>query len=123
MANILLIEDNDDLRTVMSTMLGEMGHEILEAPNGAEGLKLQQQTPASLIITDLHMPEMDGIEAIKQLRETSPKIKIIAMSGANTFMVETNLETSKNQGADRTFTKPFDHDEFKQAVTDLIEGT
>jgi len=122
MANILIIEDNSDLRAVMSTMLGEMGHETYEAENGAEGLKHHQQTPASLIITDLHMPELDGIETIKELRAATPEVKIIAMSGANTFMVETNLETSRNQGADRTFTKPFDHDEFKRAVVELIEG-
>jgi CheY-like chemotaxis protein len=123
MAKILVIDDQLEMREVMKTLLEDQGYEVEIAQDGMDGLNRHRENPANLIITDLHMPQKDGLETIRELRDAHEDVKIIAMSGANTFMVETNLETSERIGADKAFSKPFDHDEFNQAVRELIEGS
>jgi DNA-binding response OmpR family regulator len=123
MTKILVIDDQIEMRQIMKSLLEEQGYEVEIAQDGNDGLNRHRENPANLIITDLHMPEKDGLETIKELRDAKEDVKIIAMSGANTFMVDTNLDTSERMGADKAFSKPFDHDEFNQAVRDLIEGS
>jgi len=122
MAKILVIDDQIEMREVMKNLLEEQGYDVEIAEDGSDGLTKHRDNPANLIITDLHMPGKDGLQTIRELRDANEDVKIIAMSGANTFMVETNLETSERIGADMAFSKPFDHSEFNQAVRCLIEG-
>jgi len=81
MARILLIDDDAPVRRTLRKMLERQGYEVEEAPDGKAGLTLYQENPADLIITDLIMPEMEGIETIMELRRRFPDVKIIAMSG------------------------------------------
>lgn len=82
MARLLLIEDDEGVRTVLRRMLEQAGHTVIEAHNGKEGLGLFQRASADLVITDIVMPEKEGLEVVKALRDTHPPVKIIAISGA-----------------------------------------
>jgi YesN/AraC family two-component response regulator len=82
MARILLIDDDDALRTVLREILVHFGHTVIEARNGTEGLALFQQAPADLLITDIVMPEKEGFDVVMELRSKRPPVKIIAISGA-----------------------------------------
>jgi CheY-like chemotaxis protein len=106
-AHILVIDDQPDIREVLKTILEQAGHEVRLAAEGGEGLRLCAQSPAEIVITDLHMPGMNGLETVHALREQLPAVKIIAMSGADLYMADKNLESSVINGADRTLLKPF----------------
>src|SRR2546421_220445 len=99
MARILVIDDNNDLRTIMQHMLEPEGHEVVLAADGAEGLKLQAECPAALVITDIFMPNKEGIETIYELREKYPHTIIIAISGGGKLPGKDYLLTANELGA------------------------
>jgi len=81
MARILIIDDESQIRSMLRLMLERVGYEVDEAPDGLEGIRQYREDPADLIITDLIMPNKDGIGMIIDLKKEFPKVKIIAMSG------------------------------------------
>jgi len=81
MKNILVVDDNQMMRKLIKNLFHGEEFEIIEATNGMEGLDFVKQNPVDLIITDIVMPKMEGIELIMNLRRDFPKIKIIAISG------------------------------------------
>jgi YesN/AraC family two-component response regulator len=105
-------------------MLERVGYEVVEAPDGIEGIRQYREKPADLIITDLIMPNKDGIGMIIDLKKEFPKVKIIAMSGGGVNRPEGYLDGAKKLGANRTLTKPIDRDQMLTAVKDILnEGT
>ncbi len=119
MARILVIDDQPDIREVLKTLLEEEGHEVYLAAEGLEGLRVFAESPAEIVITDLHMPGMNGLETVRALREQSCPAKIIVMSGEDGYMVEKNLESSVISGADLTLLKPFRMRDVLKAVQTL----
>jgi DNA-binding NtrC family response regulator len=107
MAKILIIDDEAVIRRMLRTALEREGHEVLEAHHGEEGIRLQQTMPAELVITDMLMPEMDGVEVIMEMRRQTPGLKIIAMSGGGRFGQTETLDIAKPLGAISTVRKPF----------------
>ncbi len=87
MAYILVIDDNDAVCQMVQAALEDVGHEVESAHDGAEGLKKLAQRPADLVITDLYMEGMDGIEFLRELRHTWPKFRALAMSGGRPVRV------------------------------------
>ena len=81
MARILIIDDEEKFRKMLRQMLERAGHEVVEAPDGKEGVKLYREKLTDLIITDIFMPEKEGIQTIKELKRDFPEAKIIAISG------------------------------------------
>jgi CheY-like chemotaxis protein len=81
MARILVIDDDSDVRTLMVYELRVAGHEVRGASDGAKGLTLQRESPADVVVTDIYMPEKEGIETIRDLKQEFPRVKIIAISG------------------------------------------
>ncbi len=81
MARILIIDDEPVTRAMLEEMLKSAGHETVSAADGSEGLKQYHARPSDLVITDLFMPEKDGLEVIRELRMRFPGVAIIAMSG------------------------------------------
>lgn len=81
MAHILIIDDDDEVRSILVRMVRREGHETSEARDGREGLALQTARRADVVITDIVMPEMEGLETIGELLRVSPKLPIIAISG------------------------------------------
>ena len=123
MARILIIDDESQIRSMLRLMLERVGYEIAEAPDGIEGIRQYRENPADLIITDLIMPNKDGIGMIIDLKKEFPKVKIIAMSGGGVNRPEGYLDGAKKLGATRTLTKPIDRDEMLKAVKDTLQDT
>ncbi len=121
MARILIIEDDNEVRDYLERVLSRDGFEVIGAANGKEGVALFQQTPADLVITDIIMPEKDGIETIMDLKRQNPGLKIIAISGGGRAEPENYLHSAKLIGASRTLKKPFTNDAMLQAVRELLE--
>ncbi len=118
---ILLVEDDDQLRKIVKQMLEDAGHEIVEAPNGKIAITQYREKPADLIITDLIMPEKEGLELIMELKRDFPEVKIIAVSGGGRRRPEEYLVAAKHLGVQRTLAKPFTQEEILKAVQDLLK--
>lgn len=101
-------------------VLSRQGYEVLTAANGREGVKLFNSTPADLVISDILMPEMDGLEALKQLRQLSPNLKLIAVSGGGVRLKMDVLRVAELLGAAATFEKPYKIDALLASVRQLL---
>jgi len=121
MSRILIIDDEPQIRSMLRLMLERVGYEVAEAPDGIEGIRRYRENPADLIITDLIMPNKDGIGMIIDLKKEFPKVKIIAMSGGGVNRPEGYLDGAKKLGAARTLTKPIDRDEMLKAVKETLK--
>ncbi len=122
MARILIIDDEDELRSTLRQMLEHAGHEVTEAANGAEGIRLYEQDTHDLIITDIIMPEKEGVETIIALRRADPDLPIIAISGGGRLEATDFLTMAKKLGARHTLSKPFRRDQLLEAVGECLAG-
>jgi CheY-like chemotaxis protein len=120
MAKILIIDDEEQVRLYLRRILEPEGHEVVEAPDGKVGLQLYREEPFDLIITDVFMPEKEGLETIRELRSEYPEVKIIAISGGGRNIDLDFLPLAKQFGALRTLTKPFDRQEMLNAVQEVL---
>lgn len=121
MARILIIDDEAYIRELYTRLLEEAGHEVIEAPNGDAGIKLYRQSQTDLIITDIIMPEKEGIETIIELRRDFPHVKIIAISGGGAAMdSDTCLRLAEDLGAARTLAKPMSNQELLDSIEDVL---
>ena len=114
MATILVIDDQESMRTLLRLTLEEVGHEVLEAANGRLGLALFQERSVDLVITDIAMPEMNGLELMLELTRTFINVKVIAISGCPEG--EFGLNKATLLGARQTFQKPFEMQALLNAV-------
>jgi len=122
MATILVIDDEEEIRNILQTILEEAGHEVSLAVDGAEGISLYREEPTDIVITDLIMPGKEGIETIRDLRAQFPQVKIIAMSGRGGSYTNANLDRAVMTGADRSVAKPFGVSDILQVVGELVEA-
>lgn len=120
MALILVIDDEESLRSLLRRALARAGHEAVEARDGREGLRLARETRFDLVITDIIMPEMEGIDFILHLHRSSPSTPIIAISGGGRIRPEGYLKTALLAGAKRALTKPFTIAELMAAVDECL---
>ena len=120
MARILLVDDDEQFRNMLSETLKGAGYQVLEARDGAEGLKFYREHGTDLIITDLIMPEKEGLETIQELRRANPEVKIIAMSGGGRSGPTDYLKIAKTFGARQVLAKPFSREEILTAVEDVL---
>ncbi len=120
MAKILIIDDEALIRKFLRQTFEEASYEVAEASNGNEGMAHFRENPANLVITDLIMPDKEGLETIMELRQDFPKVKIIAMSGDGVRGQGQYLEMAKKFGANRTFVKPFKRRHMLAAVKELL---
>ena len=105
MATILIIDDEEVIRVLLRSVLEAAGYEVTEAVNGREGRELYRQSPADLVITDIVMPELNGLDMLLELTREFLHAKVIAISGAGE---EKNvLDVARLLGARQTFQKPF----------------
>ncbi|HEY4952113.1 MAG TPA: response regulator [Verrucomicrobiae bacterium] len=118
MARILIIDDDANLRTILGHALKAVGHEVILAADGREGIKQHRAVPADLIITDLFMPEQEGLETIRQLRKEFPEIAIIAMSGIDP--TNTMLTIASKLGAARILQKPFGIERLLKTIDEVL---
>jgi len=121
MARIMVIDDDADLRSLLQYVLSSAGHEVLTAGDGLEALNLQRTNPVQLIITDMFMPEHEGIETILEFRRDFPDVGIIAMSGASEQAFEM-LSVARRMGAAQVLEKPFSTPELLSAIEGVLRG-
>jgi CheY-like chemotaxis protein len=116
---ILLIDDEEPFRSVLRQVLRNAGYDVVEASNGAEGIRYFYEKPADMIITDIIMPEKEGIETIIELKKAHPDVKLIAMSGGGWYGTDIDFDMAKKLGA-HTLNKPFALQELLDAVSELL---
>lgn len=116
MASVLVIEDEAAVRKVVTRMLDRVGHEVIEAMDGKEGLRMFEEAPTDLVITDINMPGMDGIEVITRFRRARAGVPIIAISGGGLMPKELLLSNAAALGAVEVVSKPFELSQLAGAV-------
>ena len=121
MKKVLIIDDEQAIRHMVKRLVEKAGYAVEVASDGEEGLALIENNSFDLIITDIIMPKREGLEVITSVRKSQPNVKIIAMSGGGRFTPEGYLKSAQILGADKTFTKPFNHREMLSAIEELME--
>ena len=123
MARILVIDDDAQVRGVLRRILERAGHKVFDVGDGEAGIKLHREQPADVIITDIFMPERDGIETIQALRREFPGVKIVAISGGDRTRTVDLRKDAEVFGASRTLRKPFELTELLEVVGELLRET
>ena len=122
MPSLLIIEDDFPLQKKLKQIFTSQGYEVYTANNGTEGLDAYRKNPSDVILTDIIMPEKDGLETLMELIKEFPNAKIIAMSGGGRDGYDGYLKLAEGLGAKKTFAKPFNLEELLAAASDLVEN-
>src|SRR3954471_15702799 len=112
--NILLVEDHNDTRRVLSTLLGRSGHEILTASGVADALRLLSNMRVNVLLSDLGLPDGDGLDLVAKAKALQPRIKTIALTARGS---QNDYERGKKAGFDHYLTKPFDFHELRTLLS------
>ena len=118
--SVLIVDDNADMRSFVKIVLEQAGFEAQVAADGERALELQRAHPVDVLITDIFMPERDGIELIHQFKSAFPQVKIIAMSGGGQISKRDYLPLVADIGADRVLRKPFAADTLLGMLQELV---
>jgi len=119
---ILLIEDDNCVRELLHQTLARAGYDVIPASDGDEGLDLYRNNKPDLVITDIVMPQKEGLQMILELRRADPDSKVIAMSGGGRYSNSDYLKLAKKFGARATLCKPFQREEILNAVREVLGG-
>jgi YesN/AraC family two-component response regulator len=117
---ILIIDDDFHVRDMMERLLRKAGYDAQLAENGVEAMKMHRENPMDLVITDIIMPEKEGMEVITEFRREYPSVKLIAISGGGRIGPANYLKMAKLLGAERTFAKPVDTSQLLSAIEELL---
>lgn len=120
MRRILVVDDDDQMKEMIQESLNIEGYKTSGASNGKEAMALLVKESFDMVITDIVMPEQEGIETIMQIRKGFPHIKIITISGGGRTGPVNYLRMAKEFGASRTFIKPFERKDLIDAVRELL---
>ncbi|GAB0148118.1 MULTISPECIES: response regulator [Marichromatium] len=122
MTKILIVDDDDLFRTMLVEMVRREGYEVSAVSNGKEALEHIEHDRPQLIITDILMPEMDGIELIMEQNRRGNTIPVIAISGGRrAISLEFNLESAELMGVRATLPKPFTREQLRSAITEALQ--
>jgi DNA-binding NtrC family response regulator len=121
MASILVVDDVGAMRATIRLMLEKAGHAVTEAGNGNEALAALAEKDFDIVVADMVMPEMNGVELLRQIAERSHAVGIVAISGGGDLPASITLALSTAYGAFQTLYKPFDRAELLNAVTVALE--
>jgi CheY-like chemotaxis protein len=124
MFRVLVIEDHVHMRDLLRRQLEGDGYAVETAADGDEGLRLQAEHPVDLVITDIFMPNRDGLETISRLREDYPRTKIIAISGGGKLVQGADyLVAAREAGAHAVLRKPVERESLLETVRGLVHVT
>ncbi len=122
MAQILIIDDDSAIRKLFSQFLEAQGHVVSLAENGKAGMRMIEENQPDLIITDILMPEMDGLEILMEIRSTCAAVPVIAISGGMRNMPINFLQQAKLFGARYVFEKPVPLNPLLSAVNEVLDS-
>lgn len=121
MCTILVVDDSDSIRNLLQLVLEDAGHTCVVAEDGRKGLELFHSHKVDLVITDIYMPEADGLETIMGMRREKPDLPIIAITGAGNAMDNFQpLQVANAFGANACMSKPFSNAELVETVNKLL---
>lgn len=121
MARILVIDDDLNVQKLLKKVLENAGYEVFAASDGPSAVKIARENPPHLIISDILMPGMDGIDTMVELRREYPHLKIIAISGGGHIAPENYLKIASEFGATQTLQKPFTPQKLISMVKEMLE--
>jgi CheY-like chemotaxis protein len=119
MAKVLLVEDDKLVAYALNRYLTKQGHRVIELPNGVRVLETIAAEAPDILVTDLIMPDVEGLEVIVKVRKEYPSLPIIAMSGGSRLVDASYLDTARQLGADKVLRKPFDEAELDGLIDAL----
>lgn len=119
MAKILVIDDEKSVREMARRMLEAEHHTVVEAVDGIDGIKVFQEEQPDVVVTDIIMPNADGLEVIRRILQINPQAKIIAMSGGGRIANETYLKYARKFGAASVLSKPFSPEQLLSLIRDI----
>jgi len=122
MVKILVIEDDDSFRNVLVQMLSKSGYDVRQAGDGNQALEVCAQFDPELVLTDIIMPDKEGLETIQELLALNPALKIIAMSGGGKFGPDSYLPLALKLGAKASLQKPFMREEMLNTISSVLEA-
>lgn len=120
MIRVLLVDDDESLRKMLKLSLVRMGHVVDEAGTGTEALRLCETEPPDLVVTDIIMPDKEGLETIVTIRQLYPELRIIAMSGGGRANSIDYLKIARRLGAMHTLEKPFSYEQLNAAINQVM---
>jgi len=124
MAKVLVVEDSAAVRLAVTEVIEQAGHAVVEAENGRIAIDLLESESFDLIVTDVLMPEADGVEVIKAARAKHPGTRVVAMSGgAPNLPAGYALKMAEMFAADAVLYKPFLNEELRKTVARLVDGS
>lgn len=120
MANVLVVDDDAEVRGFVGRVLGRLGHHVDEATEGGEALRLLETATYDLILSDVYMAEMDGMEMLVRIQQRGLKIPVVVISGGAYATKEEVLKMAASCGAVATLEKPFTPDQLRKVVEALL---
>ncbi|MEQ9497571.1 MAG: response regulator [Deltaproteobacteria bacterium] len=121
MSRVLLIDDEEPFRKTIAKFLVRAGYEVIEAENGERGLRAANVEAFDAVLTDIIMPDMEGLEFIRRFKELDPTVPIVAMSGGGRVCGAQPLKVAKMLGATRVLYKPFERAELLEAMQAALQ--
>lgn len=123
MSRILVVDDEEGSRSVIEEFLRSKGYEVETFESGPPALAALEKSPFDLLVLDIYLPGMDGIEILREVRKRHPKLPVIAISGGGRQGSLSPLAAASRLGADATFPKPLEFETFLTRVADLLART
>lgn len=120
---ILVIDDEPPVRQMLHQMLERAGYDVDEAEDGAQAMRMLKEHPADIVITDMIMPNKEGMNTIMEIRRDFPELKVIAISGGGDVGAKEYLAVAARCGAQKTFTKPLTREEMLSAIEELLSSS
>jgi CheY-like chemotaxis protein len=122
MACIVVIDDEEPIRRILRRALEQAGHEVLDASDGEMGLQVLGSHSADVVISDIFMPGLDGIQTLRQIRKQFPRIKVIVISGGDSSGMLDLRRDAELLGAVKSLPKPFTTHEIVAVVNSVLAG-
>lgn len=120
MPRVIVIDDQEPIRRIVRSALERAGHEVFEAGDGEVGLQLLERHPADVVLSDIFMPGMDGIQMLRQIRKQFPDVKVIVMSGGDSTGMLDLRRDAELLGAVKSLPKPFTTHEIVAIVNSVL---
>jgi CheY-like chemotaxis protein len=121
MANVLVVDDEADVRAVLQRMLTHMGHQVWDAADGAEALQLLEAVRFDLVITDVYMASVDGMELLVRIQQRGVPVPVVVISGGGFMSTDEVLKMARSCGAGATLDKPFTPKQLRETIEPLLK--
>ena len=122
MNSVLVIDDSIEMRELLQEMIKVLGYAVRAAAGGAQGVAAYREEPADVVILDMFMPDKDGLETLRELRQLDPAVRVIAMTGGGDFHNVGILKPASLMGASRLLFKPITMAELRKAIEAVLAG-